>query len=210
MGEKYKLAGKLYKTKISVQEHAKKILAGNEIRVCLSGDNLAFMKDFLLNFHPKSEEKIGSGIKNIFIVEDEYMKNKCFCVERTDRTCVNFSTNKISVTKQTSKRNDMTQAYRQAIKDQIINFKKSSEQVCVKCGDEESVIHVDHFVPTFQDLVKYFEIEYEDFNKQELAKEEDNRFHWKDDELWRNFHSSYTHLRVLCDTCNLTRKRKRS
>jgi len=210
MGEKYKLAGKLYNTKKSVQDYAKKILSGNEIRICLSGYNLEFMKDFLLNFHPKSEQKIGSGIKNIFIVEDDYMKNKCFCVERTDGTCVNFSTNKISTTKQTSQRNDMTQAYRIAIRDQIINFKKSSEQTCTKCGDEESVIHVDYFVPTFQDLVKYFEIEYENFNKQELLKEEDNMFHWKDDELWRDFHSSYTHLRVLCDACNLKRKRKRS
>jgi len=108
-------------------------------------------------------------------------------------------------------KDNLTIAMRNAIYPQIQEFKLHSVMECVLCHCTTN-IHIDHYQPQFVDLTTAF---LQDWNGLLPNTFEQNDCHSKifthadtDFELkWIAYHRSHAVLRVLCKTCNLSRKK---
>lgn len=192
-------------------------IGGEDLEVILS----------LLEHHPNYEEKVGSGIKRIFVEQKSstYGTNvkpwRCFYIERFDASVVDFSYDNclknypqgLNNSSATLSDENRQQAYRIAVDDQIIAFKQQhQDRGCAECGSRVA-LQVDHFI-SFVDLLHKFEA-----NESELPTQfDDDEFHRKrfrqeDADFanrWQEFHKQSAQLRILCGECNRRRKgRKR-
>jgi hypothetical protein len=108
-------------------------------------------------------------------------------------------------------------AYREAVQEQIEYFHyvhRASSQSCDLCGSQQD-LQVDHYQPTFLDLVNDFETgksdlptEFEEVQETVYSK----RFCKSNSqykEAWQHYYQQHAHLRLLCKKDNLARKRKR-
>ena len=82
------LGGKHYATKKAAAEACRQVLHGTPPNEDLEGDDKALIED-VLRMHPHAAEKIGAGIKSIYVVQR--VPSKCFFVRRMDDTEVDFS-----------------------------------------------------------------------------------------------------------------------
>ena len=113
--------------------------------------------------------------------------------------------------------NHLTLCMRNAVRDQTVSFKEESDMVCEICRvsttDDCSLsptsVHVDH--------IEQFGLIKERFLRNTTAPLIFDktgytiRFCTHDQEFeaqWRDFHSKHARLRILCRTCNLTRKKR--
>lgn len=102
-------------------------------------------------------------------------------------------------------------AMRKSILDQIYEYKNSQQKLqCVLCEDDQK-IHVDHFSPQFIEMYTEFinkHPEYptkfdKDVSHACIFREEDREY----EIIWKKFHRENANLRILCQRCNLTRKK---
>ena len=158
---------------------------------------------FLISLHSEKETKIGLGVKDFISIRD-FNKNPALLIERIDGSKVDVSWVHC-ITGQ--KKKEIVVAMRQAIKEQILDFKHSSVLVCEICSSTDK-IHVDHQEPTFKELVKEFleanPNQPKDFNEcpntnMAIFKLEDKEFSM----AWQKFHAINAKLRILCSKCNL-------
>lgn len=169
---------------------------------------------WLITLHPEFEEKSGVGIKEFFITANPFKKSvKQVNIRRVDGSEIDFSWLTCVDQKNKSNISNLSQAMRGAVVDQIIEFSSPRKHfACELCGDKTSKKHVDHEGPTFFKLVSdfiSFNLTPEKFDDCETYhrakfKKEDDSFEKK----WKEYHRDNARLRILCERCNLTRKKK--
>lgn len=159
----YSVNGIQFKTKKAVQEYAKNILYRGDIGQPIRGDDLDFMLDFFKTFHHQWEMKEGAGIQHLYrILEPKYKKHRAFFILRIDGSTTDISYRISNIQQQNWKR-DFNEALRQTINPQIYQFKDkvfaAKEEVqCPFTGEivQSDNCHVDHYNPTFDELVEMF------------------------------------------------------
>jgi 5-methylcytosine-specific restriction endonuclease McrA len=109
-------------------------------------------------------------------------------------------------------------AMRSSIDDQIHQFRKDNEAKCVLCFSTDK-LHVDHIIQFDEIAFNFIEfikdknitipntfIDTDDNTHRKCFLEIDNNF--KNE--WINYHYIYASLRILCQTCNLTRPKTKT
>ncbi len=110
---------------------------------------------------------------------------------------------------------NLVDAMRKSIEPQIRQFRQNSVQKCVKCDKINCHFHVDHYTPQFDELKNNF-IHYIKRTNITIPKSFDDnddytsRFKQNDEVFkrkWILFHKENATLRILCENCNLCRKK---
>jgi hypothetical protein len=160
----YVLGGETFTAKAHAEQRARSILHGGPVPRCLTGNEAAFVAD-LLALHARATEKIGPGIRGLWVKGNLYGAAGFF-IERVDGTWMDFSYKKC-LTPQTI-RTQALQAMRRAIAEQVHAFKVSAYTEgsvalrLVRCAISGELLpwedaHVDHAYPdTFVALVDAF------------------------------------------------------
>lgn len=213
----------MFRTKREIVAHVCGILERTPIGESLEPGKFAFMLA-LLKRHPKTEQKIGCGVRSIRVDLNTHWKPfRMFTVVRTDASETDFSYR--ACIYPTSADADFRQACRCAIVEDVLDFKRKTfdtqgnefnEVRCAVSGElvawEEA--HVDHAPPwTFRAVVEAFiQDQGIDVYAVPLAGGEDNecqhRFAETDIvERFRRFHNGRACLRVVTKAANLERCR---
>jgi hypothetical protein len=200
--------------KIYIQEIISRYDQGNR----LENNDFIFVSDLLL-LHPESDQKIGSGIKALFVdLDAQYHRNKCFYIERTDGSITDFSW--ISCIKGRNIRKEIFDAFRNAVTDQIKEFRISILKNDVICPYSNEKLnhknsHVDHVEPlTFDNLIlKFLESESIRSVDVKLSESEDNQFtavliDLEFKKKWQNYHKENAQLRLISQSANLSEAKK--
>jgi hypothetical protein len=154
----YDIAGHTFETQKDLVAHVQSILHRYPAPTRLEGDDAVVMSD-LLTRHPRAEEKIGGGIRAIWIRRNMGGFGNGFFLERVDGTWVDFSY-KQCVRPQTNA-SKAKFAFRRAIDKQVIRVKTAAFDTvslvyCPVTGDPITwdTAHVDHEPPlTFAALL---------------------------------------------------------
>jgi len=176
----------------------------------LSDGDKEFLKT-VLRMHPRAADKIGCGIK------DFYIGNGCFWVTRLDNSTTDFSYTKC-INGKDHPMQDFANACRKAVSDHIFwkkmeLFEKENVDGTITCPISGEVvafplIHLDHHVPKFREIVKAFikenNIEVTPF----LFLRDDGEFgvkfsHKKMAEDFLAFHNKVATYRLLSKTANI-------
>lgn len=184
----------------------------------ISKEHFEFMLA-LLNGHKKREEKIGVGVKNIWIQPNEFYRTRCFWLERLDGSKTDFSYLQCLTEKKDDKK--VKEAARKAVEYFTKEFKRDFFNICenrtcailnIPITRENS--HVDHIPPnTFDNIFNEFvrENNIDIFDVKLLGKgvNADGKIgNWfNDKELenkWIEFHNKRAVLRVISGTANLS------
>jgi hypothetical protein len=192
-------------TKKALAEKAREILHSNYDKT-LMGDHLNFILS-ILKSHPDAENKIGVGVKEIFIKKNGWSYG--FWIKRVDDSEIDFSYKSCISGRPKSIEQNLKQAMRNSVNDQILEFKNNQDLNGFVCGGDNcsDKIHVDHFPIKFRDLYAAFIKEKEiptQFDDcpvtcQAIFKEQD--FCFKNE--WAEFHKEKATFRLLCATCNI-------
>lgn len=134
-------------------------------------------------------------------------------------TLTEISWKKCITGKKSTNNSKFNSALRTSVSNQIKDFRnKSNVDICQECNCSLFQIcsHIDHYEPQFSQLVENFleinkEIIHsipESYNKKPNTYE----LFFKDDDKWigeafADYHFKNASLRVLCENCNLTRKK---
>jgi hypothetical protein len=204
-----------FKSQIALKKYFREII--DKIGVCDSvrTKHSEYYADFCNVFkrHPEYPDKF-IGFNDIMIKYNQHFKKQLEVHIKED----NGDTDDVSVMKGciTGKpNNNMNIAMRTSIIQQMYDFRnKHSEQECEICGATEK-IEVDHHsdVMTFTKLCKNFM----DQNKLEIPTtfDEDKKsnmkcFRREDSKFansWNKYHKEHAILRILCKSCNGSRKK---
>lgn len=211
--QKYFIGNQGFKTKKECENFTRNII--NELKTCRIDENHKYYSFFssLIKNHPECEEKVGAGIE-YFYIESNPMNRKTYqtMIKRIDDSVIDFSWVYCCQFKVRSSKYDLNMAMRQAIMNDIIKFKKSSNLICSICKNENrnyEDYHVDHNEPPFRTLRDNFLLN-ENLNipvlfgdcptsKLTIFKDEDNEFKHQ----WIKFHNDNCSLQILCKECNM-------
>ncbi len=162
------IGDKVFKTKIEAKKFTQEILYRNPVGRPLVGEDLSFVYD-LIQLHPKKDEKMGSGVKNIVIKEERGVgSTKCFYIIRNNETEIDFSFYKCLYNSLDEPRKLFNISARRVVADQIIGFKdgyfeeNQNEDGMVSSAISGELLnknscHVDHIPPeTFNKIVDDF------------------------------------------------------
>lgn len=171
-----------------------------------------FLENVFKN-HSEYETKKGNGI-DYFVITPNPLTGRDFQTKfiRPDGSEEVFSWVYCCQFKPRTNLENLTRAMREAIKNDIIEFKHKSQHKCQICGTEESDFHVDHNFPPFRDLKTNFlnttttqqPTYFTECPVYCLTKfrEEDSEFCRE----WQTYHLSNANLQMLCKTCNLKKR----
>ncbi|EKQ70349.1 Protein of unknown function (DUF3223) [Leptolyngbyaceae cyanobacterium JSC-12] len=201
-----------YETKAEATRNIKFLLKKN-INKQLRGREFEIIRA-LLDRHPQANEKIGNGVKAIFVKRTQNQqgvnKSNCYCfyVQRLDGSSVDFSYEVCISPEKDTPDNSRLEAYRNSVDDQILKFKSDNPLVCELCGslDRPEVDHIEPLitlVEKFEETVTSVPMEFDDdpVYHFRIFKKEDNKFK----ATWRRFHKKNATLRILCKRCNCSR-----
>lgn len=217
MSKKYDVCGMKFGSKKELVEYVRSnILYGQyAYGEDLAEEHFKFMLS-LLCLHPCGDQKIGVGVKKIWIQPTSLIgSNCCFWLERLDGTRTDFSF--LKCTSPLSQSLKFRRACRFAVRHFIIDFKDKYFDGCVepKCPVLGTIMtydncHVDHTPPyTFERIVCEFidlrEIKVEDvylFGDQDecVGYEFFDKYLEED---WIKFHNEKARLRVISEKANL-------
>ncbi|VEN74872.1 conserved hypothetical protein [Candidatus Desulfarcum epimagneticum] len=216
--EKWKQIGPLkFKYKKDVTAHFKRILNSYDFQESLDEEDFNDVLN-LLRIHPKAQEKIGPGIKEIIVDETRY-KTKCFNAVRLDSSCEIFSYLKC-INGSLSPLTKFSKTCRDAISEdlrlvKLSFFKKNSQKGKVKCQETGELsfweeLNVDHRQPnTFSVIVdRFIELHGIDIETVEYIETIDNVYLFKADDLskkFRQYHKEKANLRLVRKDKNLGR-----
>lgn|SRR5574343_166690 len=178
----------------------------------LEGDNFEIVRDLVYR-HPKAGEKIGTGIKDIWIKKcRDFGNNQQFIIERTDGSSIDFSYKNCLAGKLPTYKSYFSIACRNAVADDIIRFrdKEFYEKPIIQCPYTREILskhtcHVDHAPP------EYFAKIVEDFINDcqinvalvEITGDTVKRFKCPIiTGKFRLYHSQKASLRILSPTAN--------
>jgi len=163
---KHSINGIGFKTDKDLQQYAKDILYKGGFGP-LREEDYDFMHEYFKTFHSGWEQKQGVGIKNIHkVIEPNYGKHRAFMIERVDGSTTDISYMLGNIRKKESS-NKFKQALRRVVQDQIDNFRRTQfkDKDILVCPILETPItystcHIDHFTPTFDEIVSGFITKY--------------------------------------------------
>jgi len=169
-----------------------------------------FLLDLFQN-HADWKEKKGVGIDSISVIETKY-KNKCFQINRIDGTSTDISfMNCINIK---SKKKDIYNACRNAIRSEIVKFKKrnlvAGVSMCPFTGDILNFenVHIDHYDMTFNDMFNIWISNYnEDYLYSKIKKDNEIGVKFIDSKIvedFKKFHNENTKLRMVSTFANLS------
>jgi hypothetical protein len=216
----YQINNKSFKSKRAAENQARKILNINELDSRLNIEESSFTFDYFKLFHKYWDNKKGAGIDYILRKRSpNNWNNRNFWIYRLDgsNTDISFIIGRIG------KRNfryEFNLSMRVVINPQIQEFKAKTfaNNIKLKCevsGDsiELKNCHVDHYTPSFKELVDSF-IEFNNLElKADLFPEDidGQTIHSiTNDDLSNSFydyHKANANLRVLSAKANLSRSR---
>lgn len=216
---KYNISGTQFNSKKSVIEYVREnIHSKYPDHQVLSGEHLRFMVA-LLRHHPWSDQKIGVGVREMWIQPNENYPTRGFWLEREDGTKTDFSFYRC--VSPPSPLRDFKEACRRAIAPFVIDFRQrffrhQATATCPVLGKSIAIhsSHVDHAPPeTFEKIVSDFiEARGVDVEKAPLMEHDDGKIgNWFVDDVfendWINFHNERAKLRVISVEANLSSSR---
>lgn len=201
-----------FRTKKSAREEAQRRIkqyeAGNRLSV---DDELFFTSLFTL--HSEYEEKRGVGIDHVK-VERDFKKNRCLYIHRTDGSNIDCSW--VHCIQPASKKTVVSYAFRRAVKEPVMTFKKTQLKVIKTCPELGTPLslgnsHVSYIEPRFEQLLDGFlsrnQITYESINlTNPKPGDADQRGILSDAELsknWNEYHQQNAILQLLSAEANL-------
>lgn len=211
--------GKLiFKTKKEALEYFKKILNSYKSGGKLNSNDFNDVCE-LLSIHVKSNEMIGTGIKEIEITEDPKYKSKCFNLIRIDLSTSIFSYINC-INGEASALTKFNRACRDCVIEDLKNvkleyFKENSVNGKVKCQETGELckweeLNTDHRQPnTFSVIIdRFIEIKQLDITQIEYNEIIDSVYTFKDEKLaedFRKYHKEKANLRIVKKEKNLHR-----
>lgn len=214
---------KTFKTQKDCEEYTREILKEMKETDSVKNKNEEYFS-FLLSLckrHPRYLEKL-SKFSDFKIYKDALNKRAlAIKIVNNDNTYTEISWRTCVTGKHKNNKTLFNSALRQCISYQI-KFYRDTTDLSVCMNDEcrtsltDKTIHIDHAEPQFIKLVENFLEENKekiteipnDYNKTEITFE--TLFKDKDEWIGRDFaiyHEENAKLRVLCEKCNLTRKK---
>lgn len=181
----------------------------------LNEDNTLFLINVLRHHHQFEQKMAGEvNLKHLEIrinQDDGHGPTRGIWIVKKDNTSVGISWHTaLEPGGGSSKKQDVCQAARYEINDQIFAFREQPYGLCELCNESIAagidIVHVDHIKP-FDELFKLFmktvSITYDNIDTQ------DRRFIDRNLALqWAHFHKEHATLRVVHKTCNLKRSKK--
>lgn len=201
-----------FPSKGAAKAEFRRILNDAQLGFPLAGDDQTQVVELLRSGrHPEAAEKIGPGVAAIVVRPASYGQ-RCFWVERSDGTSVDFSY-LTALNGPASPKVNVVAALREEIDDQIRAFRAECRDVglcgiCLRAVNEPG--HIDHHDPTFDALATRFAEAAGGWEKIEIECVGAVGRQLRDRELaqvWQAFHQHAARLRLTHATCNLTRKR---
>lgn len=214
------IGNQTFKTQTECEKYTRKILTELDITHSVKMKNNDYFKFLLLlcNRHPHHIDKLHKFID--FKIDYGVLNKRglALTIVNSDNTYTEISWRNCVSGKIKSSKTLFNSALRQCISYQIQEFRYASDlSYCNKCDCslDDKIIHIDHDKIQFKELVENFlelnkgsiniPIEY---NKKEITFET----LFKDQDAWigtlfEAYHLQNATLRVLCETCNLTREK---
>jgi len=187
----------------------------NDIGLCCSvkNEHNNFYNELMEIFklHPNYPETF-LNVVDVAIAYNKINPKKCYELQliKSNKTSEAISYRKCFVKTPTD--NSLKMAMRYSIKDQILDYKDSCDElICAICGSED-YIQIDHvilFKTLYNDFLKQNTLtiptsfDYTYFNS---AKFKNDDVEFKNS--WDEYHKKHAILRCLCNKCNLTRSKK--
>lgn len=214
------IGNKIFKTQTDCEKYTRSILTELGITNSVINQNEEYFNflTLLCKRHPHHINKLNKFV-DFQIYQDSLNKRGLVLnIVNNDNTYTEISW-RICVTGiDKSSKTLFNSALRQCISYQIKEFRDASDlSYCRECNDSlyDKIVHIDHHEIQFIKLVEDFmELNKEtiimpiEYNKKKITFET----LFKDEDLWigklfEHYHLQHSTLRVLCETCNLTRKK---
>ncbi len=207
---------KVFNTKKHAEEYVRSLIYGIGIcdRVKQCNPKLFYSLCDVLKCHPSHETKLENMV-DLRIVQNVLNKRALEVrVVKSDFSTEDISWRMCVTGRENSHKNELKSAMRYSIDDQIHNFKNAQGiLVCALCNCVDKCMHADHIVH-FEKLVY-------DFINTTMhpvpstfcdASDDSNRraFKYSDiqfEKSWQAYHKKHAQLRILCERCNLSRKK---
>ena len=225
MTTRFSIAGELFNSKSALIKRVQGIIATYDDRVNIDWIDFQFMLE-LLELHPRSDIKIGTGVESIHIAENPIYpgrRSRGFILVRADGTFTDFSYREcVSPSSQIRK---VKSAFRQAIQYQSEAFKRDffyNSGKVVTCPETGEIIsytnsHVDHVSPrTFETLMERF-IQENNIDVETILLMNELKDNLYIDELadkdlegrWQVFHACNAVFQVISPRANLSTRRRK-
>ena len=214
------IGNKTFKTQTECENYTRSILTELGITDSVKIKNEEYFKFLFLlcKRHPHHIDKLNKFVD--FQIYQDALNKKALALNiiNNDKTYTEISWRICVTGTGKSSKTLFNSALRYCITYQIKEFRDASDlSYCRECNCFliDKTIHIDHYETQFIKLVEDFmELNKEtiimpsEYNKKELTFE--TKF--KDEDIWigklfEQYHSENATLRVLCETCNLTRKK---
>jgi hypothetical protein len=209
-------------SKAALRAKLSEVLNAHRVGDTLEGEEAKFVRE-MLNRHPRAEQKVGCGVRRLYVGEGFKRGARCFWLERLDGSRTDFSF--LKCLSAPTAYAVVCKAARQAILGQILAYKeeffasarrRDEPARCALTQEPvaEDYCHVDHVIP-FDALLREF-LRVEGLRAPEIEilgtgdGEQVKRF--ADEVLaqrWRTFHRDRAVLRVTTPKANLQRPRPR-
>jgi len=205
-----------YKSQTDFKEYANQLIY-DKIGLCENIKDTEYYDELLdlLKRHPQYKNKT-ENMTNLAIRRNT-LKKKGFAIwiiKHNDELDVDISWAKQCITQNSnSKDKNLTDAFRSSIHPQTIDFRNKNLHICEKCNQRNN-IHVDHIIKFHvlkndflkkykKNIIPYDFDDMKDTTGRTCFKEKDKQFEIE----WQIYHKDNAKLRILCEKCNLTRKK---
>lgn len=159
----YTVGGITFPTKQALVSHARCIRDSYKDYENLNEDDFRFMLAYIHAIHNDPKEKIGLGVRRMWVQKHEEYPHRGFKLERVDGTATDFS----FIPYKKTFWSEFCKACREAVRPDMIKFRhvcfqNNATDGKLKCSVSEQLIeisesHVDHIPPyTFESLARSF------------------------------------------------------
>lgn len=207
---------KTYKTQCEFEVFVKNLIY-NDIGICNDIKNI-YPSHYItlieiLKRHPDFISKT-QNMCNITIIRDTLNINAFkIIIINTDESENDISWKCAITGKSKGNKHELMSAMRSSVDEQIFQFRKDNEKKCILCLNTDKlhvdhIIHFDEIVFNFINIMKSKNIKIPDTFKDTNDKTHRRCFLEIDNKLkneWIDYHYQHANLRMLCQTCNLTR-----
>ena len=206
----YFIYNQSFSSKMKCKNYTRELLKRNLNKTIQEGEDFNYLMS-MINLHPNKQRKIGDGIESFHIKRDFYNNVALFINQKTEKL-VSVSWITICNFKAPTIIHLFKQALRQAIEDQIYEFRqkkyRENKLICEICLSTEK-IQIDH-IKQFQEIYDEFLEEWDFDIPKYYTKDNANKCKFLEEDLelksiWYNFHKEKATLRPLCRSCNLSR-----
>lgn len=205
-----------FRTQKAATEEARQRINQYESGEKLALDDETFFRD-LFKLHDQHDEKVGVGIKHIEVRRD-FHNNRCLYILREDGSETDISW--VHCIRPATKKATVAMAFRRAVKDIIVSYKKECLKRGCKCPILKKQLtfensHAVYIKPSFDSLLSSFlsnnNLTYDSIELTNPGpKDEDQRGLIKDNNIktsWVKYHERNANLELWSEEANL-RKQK--